>query len=160
MLLFAVFSICSTLVNAQGWASTEHKSDELAGTKSYTSYIYTDSIGNIFVYWSNSNVEFRIKCAEGIFDFFIDDLGKYLTHCKVGLYSMDGQLLDEKKILMRIIPGNAGQAEMYFPMGDFGANRRKGKKILEYVTKNDGYIRILANLHGEKTFDIKVPCRK
>lgn len=90
--------------------------------------MYTDSIGNIFVYWSNSNADFRIVCAKGIFDFFVDDQGRYLTRCKVGFYDKTGHMIEDKTVLMRVVPGNAGQAEMYFPMGDFGANKRKAKK--------------------------------
>lgn len=70
---FALFCTTYIITSAQNWVSTDHKPDELAGTKAYTSYMYTDSIGNIFVYWSNSNADFRIVCAKGIFDFFVDD---------------------------------------------------------------------------------------
>ena len=157
---FALFCTTYIITSAQNWVSTDHKPDELAGTKAYTSYMYTDSIGNIFVYWSNSNADFRIVCAKGIFDFFVDDQGRYLTRCKVGFYDKIGHMIEDKTVLMRVVPGNAGQAEMYFPMGDFGANKRKAKKILDFIMHNDGHIRFLAELHGGGYFDLEIPCTR
>lgn len=62
-------------------------------------------------------------------------------------------------MILRVVQGNASQAEMYNPMGDFGANKRKGKKLVKYINEEHGYVRILATLYGGGQFNIIIPCQ-
>ena len=143
---------------SQGWEKTYHPEDKLMGTQAYTSYYYTDALGNGFVYWSDSDVKFRVITTEGIFDYSITSEGQHIIHCKVGFYNDEDVLVEDKNMILRVVNGNASQAEMFNPIGNFGVNKRKGKELLKYINEEQGYVRVVATLYGGGLFDIKIPC--
>ena len=131
-----------------GWSSNGHKGDELKGTEAYFSYTYEDAEGNNFIYWSNSDYNFRIISHSHIFDYNIyDQIG-----ITIGFYSADDKLI-EKKTNMRLYVSSKEAHFASLPA------KKIGRKVLQYLNENKGYIRIIAPLYGTiANFDIKIPC--
>jgi len=132
-----------------GWHSTVFKADELKGTESYISYMYEDEGENSFIYWSNNDQNFRIISGSHIFDY---NSSKLIT-VTIGLYSSDDKLIDKSNTTLLVSRDNSHFASV--------PGKKVGKKVLNYLNEDEGYIRIIAPLYGTLvSFDIKVPCMK
>lgn len=156
ILLALIFSINISAQEQKGWEVDHHEGDELRKVQEYDSYMFTDENDNTFVYWSNSNDNFRIILSRGIFDYDTSVYGRNVyrrvKNVTVGYYDENGKLIDSGKTVMDAQDGQAGQAENPYS--------KTGKKVIKYLEQNKGYVRIVAPVYGSNVpFDIKVPCR-
>ena len=140
---------------AQKWTTNNFEADELKGVSAYTSHCYEDEKNNSFIFWTNSDYNFRIVVATGgIFDYRRTTLGPsvYKTiDITVGFYDIKDNLIDKKKITMDVDDNSTFASRPW--------NHKNGKKVLKYLMGNQGYIRIIAPLYAKNIpFDIKVPC--
>ena len=146
-----IFSAISLFAH-KGWQATVHPADELRNTKEYISYAYKDEYGNEFIFWSHYKNDFRICCAEGIFDYHTSNYSNTgYFDATIGYYDNDDNLVKKEKITMRLVNDNGQIAEK-------GA-LKKGN-VVKYLKEGVGYIRILApQFEKVGTWEIKVPCK-
>ena len=147
---------CQIQILAQKWSIDEHEADELRGSESYTSYCYDDENENSFVFWSNSDKNFRIITNSGVFDYKSSFAGKIhtrLMNVVVGIYDTQDKLIEKYETKIEVADD--------IKMASKPWATKKAKKILEYIKEQQGYIRILASIYGSNLpFEIKVPCLK
>jgi len=149
LLILVNLLVLGKLSAQTGWSSNEHKGDELKGTESYYSYKFEDSEENDFIYWSNSDYNFRIISGSHIFDYS----SSKMISITVGFYSIDDNLIDKGTTTLVVSSENSHFAEV--------PGKKIGRKVLKYLNENEGYVRIIAPLYGTlASFDIKIPCMK
>lgn len=165
LIIFAAIAAHAIIASAQ-WTMETTKADELKGTGEDIIYTYTDSItGNAFVYWASTPDQYLLFSNGKIFD-FKSGYAQYTGHYSgleitVGLYSNDDKLNDKFKMWLDVNASAANHArtrnagKMLNPVGQ----SKKVKKILSHLTSTTGYVRIIADLYGGETFDLKIPHR-
>lgn len=145
---------------SNGWAVKTYEADELIGTKSYTSLIYSTNVGSV-VLWDNEVKKFRIISDDGLFDFKVTKAGwdwsdRTLFVATIGLYDLNGKLIKKKKVWFE---KGANHSQAVSTAGSSGKN--EGKDVITFLRNNKGYVRIVAPLSSTNlNFDIKIPCLK
>ena len=165
LLILAVITAHAAIASAQ-WTSEISKADELKGSSEDIIYTYTDSItGNAFVYWSSTPDQYLLFSNGKIFDFksgYAKYVGQYSgLEVIVGLYQAKGDLIEKYKMWLDVNASDANHArtrnagKMSNPVGQ----SKKVKKIISHLTSTTGYVRIIADLYGGETLDLKIPHR-
>lgn len=156
-ILIAILSMME-IANAQsGWSSTEFEADELKGQPAYTALSYTDNQGNRLTMWSNEDNYFRITSCSHIFNYTVSGSLKEVG-ATVGFYDTSDNLIE--KIQMTFWP-NDDNPRIAHNSIFLSRNKKKGKKVIQYLRNEEGYIRIIAPLYRSISgFDLKVPCLK
>ncbi len=157
LLLVLLFVCGQQIAGAQDWSKTSWDADELTEREAYDSYRYTDEIGNSFVFWSNSDADFRIISALGIFDY---EGANHNFWALIGLYDENDELLEKFEIRFLAVEGMGNQAEANLtPFRRPIPNPERCRKLLQFLTQRQGYARIVAPLFGTNNkFDLTVPC--
>ena len=151
--------LCAFAFDAQSqyWDHLITEADELTGEKGYESDIYTDENENVFVMWSDEDINFRIISGTSIFN-YIGDIRSVMA--TVGYYDLNNKLIEKNEIQLLVSEGQANQAEPNMvPMIRPIPNKKRVPQLLKFVRNNQGYVRILVPLYGTNArFDIKIPC--
>ena len=148
-LVLASFVVFCNISAQTGWSSSEFKGDELKGTETYNSYKFEDEEGNDFIYWSNSDYDFRIISSSHIFDYN----SSKLISITIGFYDSNDKLIDKGTTTLLVSSKDSHFASV--------PGKKIGKKILNYLNESEGYVRIIGPLYGTLgSFEIKVPCMK
>ena len=116
ILFLCVLALASfTKVDAQKWTTQHFDGDELRKQEAYDAFNYESESGDNFIYWSNSDKDFRIinNSIAAPFDFraisvpFTVELTNVLKHVKVGFYDENGKLKESAETEM-IVPKGKG----------------------------------------------------
>ena len=128
----------------------------------FVPFNYESESGDNFIYWSNSDKDFRIinNSIAAPFDFraisvpFTVELTNVLKHVKVGFYDENGKLKESAETEMIVPKGKGTYASV--------PGKKVAKKVIKFLESGgSGYVRIVAPLYGSTVpFDIKIPCRK
>lgn len=156
-ILIAILSMME-IANAQsGWSSTEFEADELKGQPAYTALSYTDNQGNRLTMWSNEDNYFRITSCSHIFNYTVSGSLKEVG-ATVGFYDTSDNLIEKNQMTFWPNDDNPRIAHNSIFLS---RNKKKGKKVIQYLRNEEGYIRIIAPLYRSISgFDLKVPCLK
>lgn len=163
ILFLCVLALASfTKVDAQKWTTQHFDGDELRKQEAYDAFNYESESGDNFIYWSNSDKDFRIinNSIAAPFDFraisvpFTVELTNVLKHVKVGFYDENGKLKESAETEMIVSKGKGTYASV--------PGKKVAKKVIKFLESGgSGYVRIVAPLYGSTVpFDIKIPCRK
>lgn len=150
-LLFLLTFFCITSAYSQSWSSTHHDEDPMKKMESYDSFSFTDSDGNMFIFWSNSPKNFRIISNESIFNYS----GKTRwVKLEIGFYDENGTFIEKIETNGRADDDEPSRLEnMSFTKG--------AKKIISYIKEQKGSVRFLAPLYGRSSgMDFTVPCMR
>lgn len=150
LLLFYML-FCFIFAYSQTWSTTHHDEDAMKKMEAYDSYSYTDTEGNVFVFWSNSPKNFRIISNESVFNY--SDTA-YWVELEIGFYDINGNFI--KKIKTN------GRADEEEPSRLENMSFTKGaKKVISFIKEQKGSVRFLAPLYGISSgLDFTVPCMK
>ena len=142
---------------AQKWEHYVIEADELLEVKGHESDVFTDEAGNVFVMWSDEDLNFRIISATSIFDYMGDIRSVMAT---IGYYDMNNKFIEKNDIQLLVSEGQGNQAEPnMIPMMRPFPNKKRVAELLQFVRESQGYVRILVPLYGTNTrFDIRIPC--
>lgn len=152
------FSFDKDTIEKNGWNYVEFEADELLGNDGYTSLCYDTPDGSI-VLWDDNTKDFRIVSNNGVFDSKVDRNGwsleyKSLFHAIIGYYDENDNLIDKRKCCFEV-----GKNHSQGNSVKYGTSRYEGKYVIFYLTKQKGYVRIVASLYStNKMFDMKIPC--
>jgi hypothetical protein len=156
IILLLLLFVCNAAKAQLGWQTTEFEADELKGQSAYTAYFYTDEDGNKLTMWSSEKDYFRITSGTHIFDYIVSGSVKEVG-VTVGFYDKNDNLIE--KIQMTFWPDDnprIAHNSIFMPR-----NKKKGEKVIQYLQKEEGYVRFIAPLyHSVSGFDLKVPCIK
>ena len=149
-------------MEAQGWSTQYFDGDELTKKESYEAYSFINEKGDQFVYWSNSDKNFRIinnSINAPFKDLLVHvpltlDVVRVMKHVKVGFYDENGKLIDSDDTEMIVQEGKSNFASV--------PGKKVAKKIIKFIASGKpGYVRIVAPLYGSNIpFDIKITSRK
>lgn len=158
IVLFTLLCI-SIITKAQsGWQTTSFDADELKDQEAYSAFFYTDDDGNRLTMWSNEDDYFRITSSSHIFNYELTTSALKIVNVTVGLYDKDNNLIE--KIKMTFWPNDDDPAKAissYLMPKD----KKKGRKVMQYLKNEEGYIRLLAPLYRSNSgLDMRVPCIK
>lgn len=104
--------------------------------------------------WSNEDNYFRITSSYHIFDYTLEKIVNVI----VGFYDKDNNLIE--KINMTFWPNDDDPTEA-ISSHVMLKNKKKGRKVMQYLKNEEGYIRLLAPLYRSNyDFDLRVPCIK
>lgn len=155
--LLTLLSICNATNAQSGWVTTKFNADELKGTNAYFAQSYTDKTGNSLTIWSDEDDYFRILSGSHIFDYTVTYSLKEVIAI-VGFYDKNDNFIE--KIQMTFLPEDDNPRIAHNSVF-LATNRKKGKKVIQYLKNEFGYIRIVAPLYGSTSgFDMKIPCLK
>lgn len=160
-ILIVLFTLlCSSIITKaqSGWQTTSFDADELKDQEAYSAFFYTDDDGNRLTMWSNEDDYFRITSSSHIFNYELTTSALKIVNVTVGLYDKDNNLIE--KIKMTFWPNDDDPAKAissYLMPKD----KKKGRKVMQYLKNEEGYIRLLAPLYRSNSgLDLKVPCIK
>lgn len=155
--LLTTVALCLITMTASAqWKIDKADADELRGTPASTN-LYYNSEECIFMYMQTSDM-IAIMSKGKVFN--VEHVGNYVgEEITVGLYDSNDTLLE--KIVMwldrqssdyRFIhTRNAGV--MFNPVGQ----KKKIKKIIEHLSKTNGYIRLIVPTFNSTDIDVKIP---
>lgn len=143
----------ATLSYAAGWDVEEHPADPLVGINTpYTTYIYTDDLGNQFVVKSNYSGRFGFISNKHTFH---NDRGYNVTVI-VGMYDDGGNLIENFNLGCVVNPENFRKLYNYSNKG--ASYQKRCNSIMEHIMHGTGYVRFVAPYYGGGSMDISVPC--
>lgn len=155
-IIMMVFSLC---INAQ-WRLEHVPADELKGTKEYDMYSYVQDDLGAFSFYGFDEYQFKILSKKGIFN--VEREGRW-RGCLVlvGMYTEDDKLYDSFKLWLDAQNGSQilqtrNMGTMSNPVGQKGKVRR----MLDFLQRGKGYVRIVAPRYADSDFDIHIPCPK
>lgn len=142
---------CITSAYSQSWSSTHHDEDPMKKMEAYDSFSFTDSDGNMFVFWSNSPKNFRIISNESLFNY---NINSRWVELEIGFYDENGKFVKKIRTNGRADDDEPSRLEnMSFTKGS--------KEIISYIKEQKGSIRFLVPLYGSASgMDFTVPCMK
>ena len=159
IILIIVSIVVAYNANAQKWQTINVAGDELKGIQPHIDMLYSDNSGNIFQIDDKDNNIFVLKTNKAFFDFSSPKgaNGMFTTSGIVGLYDQNNHLIEKIDILFEVSePATICYPNKYTRMG--GNNYKRSKKVIDYIKKENGFVRIILPLHNtEEDFDLKIP---
>lgn len=157
LMTIALLLLAGLTASAQGkWSTGMNKGDELKGTKDTPYYLYEVEGMGSFCLWDWKDWSFKITTDKGVFDVWNNDRGKYWVDITMGLYSLDGKLLDKFSREIEANHVNLKSAWMNTDWLYMRSPRGKIKKMFKAVKNGTGYIRIICKRRNSPDFDLKV----
>ena len=157
--LFTLLLLLSTLVVNAQWFTNYHEADALKELESYTAYVYVDSKVGSFIFWDNTNDQFRLINKCGMFNVSCDIMPfgyiQYGASVLIGFYNENDSLQSKEVMWLEAKEDDFKTLETVKwnkPIGQ----KRKVKKILKWLETDGNYIRIIADTYGGKDFDLIV----
>lgn len=138
------------------WSTGMNEADELKGTKAGPYYRYDMEGMGSFILWNFDDWNFKIITEKGMFDVWHNNYGNYYVKVIMGLYTLDGKLIEkfDNTIQADHTDGKSAWINknwLYFP-----SHRKKLRKMMRTLKSGDGYIRIVCPRKGMPDFDMKV----
>ena len=149
--------LCAAFANAQvagNWRTTDHAADELKGTEAYSTTSFV-SEKVTFTVFSNDSAQFLIGCPGEVFQ--TNTYNTDNVKVTIGLYDSNMHLVSKLEHLMfrRLDDMSYIRGQVHHP----SMNQKWLKchyELYGWLTREKGYIRILARLH-ESEFDVTIP---
>ena len=161
--LIVVALFVATNVFSQKWGQSIIEADDLKGIPAYTAETFVDLTNNgSFTYWSIKEDDFRIQSISKIFKSNGQKgyLGNSLVIGLVGFYNENDELIEKFDKFPFEEDGydkmNIVHPNRYTLKG--GNNKKKSKRIIDYIQKEKGYVRFVLPLFGGGNLDFKVLC--
>ena len=154
-LIFLFILLSSVLsINAQNsWTSINYEEDELIGTVGGTTKMYTDENGNTFEYgYLNDKKSFRCDITNNNNKIF--NYNYYLNSSVKVVYGVIGLYDENDKLVTKwdesfFIPFNSSENV---------CRPKKWKKIMDYLNKNNGYVKVIVSVYHDNDFRMTIPC--
>lgn len=138
------------------WSTGMNEADELKGIKASPYYCYDMEGMGSFILWNFDDWNFKIITEKGMFDVWHNKYGNYYVKVIMGLYTLDGKLIEkfDNTIQADHTDGKSAWINknwLYYP-----SHRKKLRKMMRALKSGDGYIRIVCPRKGMPDFDMKV----
>lgn len=148
-LIMAIVCLMTMIVsvNAQRWETKKIQGDELMGTKSYQSISYSDASNGGGLILSNLKDRVCLYTIRGIFDYDVNDRVGII----IGFYNSNKALVKSRK--------NITMLKLDYQAG-FIYSDEIIKEIYQYLSSNNGYVRIVIPRYEKVDLDLKIPCNK
>lgn len=121
------------------WVTIHHDADPMNKTGCYDSYSFTDSVGNKFIMWSDSDKRFRLISSEHIFNYNAES---HMVFVNVGFYDERDNFIEKVEI-----DGHVNKSEPTMLENQFSS--KKVKKIISYIKEQKGSVRFRVPLYGK-----------
>ena len=138
------------------WTTGVNEPDELKGSSGGPYYCYDIEGEGSFVIWDWDDILFKINTDKGCFDvWYYENTGTRVIRISLGLYAMDGKLVDKLENL-ELLADVTGRSAWASKDGYWYATRKKIKKMKHALKSGEGYIRILCARKSAPEFDVKI----
>ncbi len=138
------------------WSTGMNEADELKGTEAGPYYRYdVEGIGS-FILWDFDDWAFKIITEKDMFDVWHNNYGNYYVKVIMGLYTLDGKLLDKFENSIQADHNDGKSAWINKKWIYYPSHRKKLRKMMRTLKSGDGYIRIVCARKSLSDFDMKV----
>lgn len=157
-LLTIALLLVGMTASAQGqWTTGMTKGDDLKGTKDSPYYLYEVEGEGYFVVWDWEDWKFKFGTVKGTFDvWYYNTTANRFIEPVIGLYSMDGQLIEKFEDQLQADHINKKTAWINKSWPYRSAQKKKIKRMLRALKDGEGYLRIVCKRRGAPEFDFVV----
>lgn len=154
LLTIALLLMMVLTAGAQGtWTVSHREADPMKNQDARDVYIYDVGGKGSVVVWDWGKADFRLISDNGGFHIRISN-GMQVVPVKVGFYDDSGTL--EKMYEIMLVPEDNTNYKWLTTAGFYYFGRGNIRKIMKRMKSGKGYVRFLAELYGNKYFDINV----
>lgn len=137
-----------------GWSVSYRQADPLINQDARSIYMYDAKGVGSLVIWDWSKPAFRLITDRGFFHQVRVNGAGICVPVNVGFYDNQGNL--KKKFVLIMFCEDNHQSKFIATGAYYTGGRGNIRKLFDRLRAKDGYVRFVADLHGEK-FDMIVP---
>lgn len=138
------------------WTTGMNEGDELKGLIGGPYYEYTVKGMGSLILWDFADWAFKITTDQSTFDVWHADNGNYFIRVQMGLYNLDGKLVEkfENDLQADHIANRSAWINKKWPY--YPSHRKALRKMMKALKEGNGWVRIVCKRRDLSDFDLKV----